>query len=81
MPQSADNQKAADEMIRAMDNLAKLQTEKNGICSRKRSEFSRDALKEDFRVGLREFDEIETQERNPDSSGPTQPIRSMSMVC
>ncbi|KAF8531170.1 hypothetical protein JB92DRAFT_3105602 [Gautieria morchelliformis] len=68
--------KAGDEMINAKDRLAKAQTEKNGICSLKRSEFSRDGLKEDFRTGLREIDEAEAQERDPESFDPTQQIRN-----
>ncbi|KAF7983849.1 hypothetical protein HWV62_18164, partial [Athelia sp. TMB] len=34
----------------------KVQTEKNAFCAKKRSEFSRDVLKEDFRVGLKDLD-------------------------
>jgi hypothetical protein len=65
-------------MVNAKDRLAKAQTEKNGICSLKRSEFSRDVLKEDFRAGLREIDEAEAEERDPEGFDPTQQIRSMS---
>lgn len=65
-------------MINTKDKLAKAQTEKNGICSRRRSEFSRDVLKEDFRTGLREIDETVAQERDPESFDPTQQLRSES---
>lgn len=76
-PQRLTKQKATDEIIKAKCELAKAQTEKNGICSLKRSEFSRDILKEDFRVGLREIDETEDQERDPASFDPTKQTRSM----
>jgi len=62
-------------MINAKDRLARAQVEKNGICSLKRSEFSRDQLKQDFRIGLREIDEADAQERDPDNFDPTQQIR------
>ena len=78
LSQKSDEKKAADEMANAKDKLAKAQTEKNGICSLKRSEFSREVLKDDFRTGLREIDEAEAQERDPASFDPTQQIRSMS---
>ncbi|KII94798.1 hypothetical protein PLICRDRAFT_86263 [Plicaturopsis crispa FD-325 SS-3] len=67
----------------AIDNLAtlrkkehKAQKEKNAFCSLKRSEFSRDVLKEDFRVGLKELDDANAEERNPDEFDPTVNLRN-----
>lgn len=76
-PQRLTKQKATDEIVITKCELAKAQTEKNGICSLKRSEFTRDILKEDFRVGLREIDETEDQERDPASFDPTKQTRGM----
>ncbi|KAF8589963.1 hypothetical protein K439DRAFT_1628171 [Ramaria rubella] len=74
--EKAGKKKAADEIVNAKDRLAKAQTEKNGLCSLKRSDFSREVLKQDFRTGLREIDEADIQERDPDNFDPTQQIRN-----
>ncbi|KAG2118858.1 uncharacterized protein F5147DRAFT_757285 [Suillus discolor] len=50
------------------------------FCSLKRSEFSRNALKEDFRVGLKLFDDATAEERDPEAFDPTQNLRNYDEV-
>ncbi|THG94658.1 hypothetical protein EW026_g6853 [Hermanssonia centrifuga] len=71
----------------AMDALAglkkrqnKAQREKNAFCSLKRSEFSRDVLKEDFRIGLKDLDDAAAEQRDPDSFDPTLNIRNYEEI-
>ncbi|KZT13003.1 uncharacterized protein LAESUDRAFT_719309 [Laetiporus sulphureus 93-53] len=71
----------------AMDMLAmlkkrqlKAQREKNAFCSLKRSEFSRDVLKEDFRQGLKDLDDAAAEQREPDSFDPTVDIRNYQAI-
>ncbi|KAJ7276327.1 hypothetical protein B0H12DRAFT_1084814 [Mycena haematopus] len=71
----------------ATDHLATLkkkattaQKEKNAFCSRKRSEFSKDVLKEDFRTGLKDLDEAAAEERDPANFDPSIPIRDYSAI-
>ncbi|KAG6918940.1 hypothetical protein DXG01_010595 [Tephrocybe rancida] len=66
---------ASDAIASLKKNIAKAQREKNAFCSLKRSEFSRDVLKEDFRVGLKDLDDAAAEERDPDNFNPSQNIR------
>ncbi|KAG1907278.1 uncharacterized protein F5891DRAFT_940152 [Suillus fuscotomentosus] len=72
--------KARKDAVDALSNLkkktTKAQRDKNAFCSLKRSEFSRDVLKEDFRVGLKDLDDAAAEERNPDSFDPTHNLRN-----
>ncbi|PIL36747.1 hypothetical protein GSI_00436 [Ganoderma sinense ZZ0214-1] len=71
----------------AVDMLASLkkrqndaQRRKNAFCSLKRSEFSRDVLKEDFRTGLKDLDDAEQEQKNPDNFDPTINIRDYEAI-
>ncbi|KAI0721894.1 Dynamin family-domain-containing protein [Cerioporus squamosus] len=71
----------------AVDMLATLkkkqneaQRRKNAFCSLKRSEFSRDVLKEDFRTGLKDLDDAEQEQKNPDTFDPTVNIRDYEAI-
>ncbi|KAG2348817.1 hypothetical protein BDR05DRAFT_873352 [Suillus weaverae] len=76
--------KARKDAVDALSNLKKKETkaqrDKNAFCSLKRSEFSRDVLKEDFRVGLKDLDDAAAEERNPDSFDPTQSLRNYDEI-
>ncbi|KAG2146754.1 hypothetical protein DEU56DRAFT_786239 [Suillus clintonianus] len=76
--------KARKDAVDALSNLKKkemkAQRDKNAFCSLKRSEFSRDVLKEDFRVGLKDLDDAAAEERNPDSFDPTQNLRNYDEI-
>ncbi|KAK0206486.1 Dynamin family-domain-containing protein [Desarmillaria ectypa] len=71
---------ANDGLATLKKNLAKLQKEKNAFCSLKRSEFSRDVLKEDFRVGLKDLDDAAAEERDPDNFNPSVNIRDYDAI-
>ncbi|KAJ3773109.1 hypothetical protein FB446DRAFT_18931 [Lentinula raphanica] len=57
---------AIDRIATLKKSLSKVQKTKNGWCSLKRSEFSRDVLKEDFRTGLKELDDEAAEARDPE---------------
>ncbi|KAL5527490.1 hypothetical protein ACEPAG_6281 [Sanghuangporus baumii] len=69
----------------AMDTISNLtekqnntQREKNAFCSLKRSEYSREVLKEDFRVGLKrikELDDTAEEKRDPIGFDPSVNLR------
>lgn len=61
-------------------HITKAQKEKNAFCSLKRSEFSRDVLKEDFRVGLKDLDDAAAEERNPDGFNPNVNLRDYDAI-
>ncbi|RDB22483.1 Nuclear GTPase SLIP-GC [Hypsizygus marmoreus] len=71
---------AVDYLSTLKKNIAKAQKEKNAFCSLKRSEFSRDVLKEDFRVGLKDLDDSAAEERDPDNFNPTHNIRDYDAI-
>ncbi|GJE84682.1 nuclear GTPase SLIP-GC [Phanerochaete sordida] len=58
----------------------KAQREKNAFCSRKRSEFSRDVLKQDFRTGLKDLDDAAAEQRDPDAFDPTVNLRDYDAI-
>ncbi|KAG7097036.1 hypothetical protein E1B28_004429 [Marasmius oreades] len=60
--------------------LAKVQKRKNALCSLKRSEFSRDVLKQDFRTGLKELDDAAAEKRDPDNFDPTTDLRNYDAI-
>jgi hypothetical protein len=76
--------KTRKDAIDALSNLKKkgmkAQRDKNAFCSLKRSEFSRDVLKEDFRVGLKDLDDAAAEERNPNSFDPTHNLRNYDEI-
>ncbi|KZT43419.1 hypothetical protein SISSUDRAFT_693111 [Sistotremastrum suecicum HHB10207 ss-3] len=76
----ADRKKANDELANLKKTIAKVQKKKNAFCSLKRSEFSRDVLKEDFRVGLRELDQAAAEQNNPDTFDPSEDLRNYEAI-
>ncbi|KAJ6599136.1 hypothetical protein DFH09DRAFT_1130225 [Mycena vulgaris] len=56
------------------------QKEKNAFCSLKRSEFSKDVLKEDFRTGLKDLDEAAAEERDPANFDPSVALRDYDAI-
>ncbi|KAJ3785098.1 hypothetical protein GGU10DRAFT_428153 [Lentinula aff. detonsa] len=62
-----ERKNAADRLAILKKSFSKVQKTKNGWCSLKRSEFSRDVLKEDFRTGLKELDDEAAEERDPEN--------------
>ncbi|KAL9712639.1 hypothetical protein Ac2012v2_003876 [Leucoagaricus gongylophorus] len=66
---------ASDKIARLKKSLAKVQRDKNAFCSLKRSEFSRDVLREDFRTGLKDLDDAAAEERDPENFDPTVNLR------
>ncbi|RPD61950.1 hypothetical protein L226DRAFT_613292 [Lentinus tigrinus ALCF2SS1-7] len=71
----------------AVDMLATLkkkqneaQRRKNAFCSLKRSEFSKDVLKQDFRTGLKDLDDAEQEQKNPDTFDPTVNMRDYEAI-
>ncbi|KAG6857364.1 hypothetical protein H0H87_005667 [Tephrocybe sp. NHM501043] len=71
---------AVDALATLKKNIAKAQREKNAFCSLKRSEFSRDVLKEDFRVGLKDLDDAAAEERDPDNFDPSHSLRDYDAI-
>ncbi|KAF9452482.1 hypothetical protein P691DRAFT_697145, partial [Macrolepiota fuliginosa MF-IS2] len=71
---------ASDKLARFKKSLAKAQREKNAFCSLKRSEFSRDVLKEDFRTGLKDLDDAAAEERDPGDFDPTVDLRDYDKI-
>ncbi|TDL29353.1 hypothetical protein BD410DRAFT_18164 [Rickenella mellea] len=71
---------AADELAGLKEKEVKAQREKNAFCSLKRSEFSRDVLKEDFRTGLKDLDDAAAEERDPNSFDPNVNLRDYANI-
>ncbi|KAG2047441.1 hypothetical protein BDR06DRAFT_985189 [Suillus hirtellus] len=79
-----DARKAQINIKDALDDLMRKEMEarrdQSTFCSLKRSEFSRNALKEDFRVGLKLFDDAAAEEQDPEAFDPTQNLRNYDEV-
>ncbi|KAJ2931653.1 hypothetical protein H1R20_g5445, partial [Candolleomyces eurysporus] len=75
-----EKKEASDRASVLAKQLAKAQKEKNAFCSLKRSEFSRDVLKEDFRTGLKNLDETAAEERDPENYDPSRQIRDYDAI-
>ncbi|KAJ8086531.1 hypothetical protein PM082_005354 [Marasmius tenuissimus] len=58
----------------------KIQKRKNAFCSLRRSEFSRDVLKQDFRTGLKDLDDAAAEERDPDNFDPSKKLRDYDKI-
>lgn len=71
---------ASDTLATLKKKQLKAQREKNAFCSLKRSEFSRDVLKEDFRQGLKDLDDAAAEERDPNSFDPTKNLRDYEAI-
>ncbi|CAE6530132.1 unnamed protein product [Rhizoctonia solani] len=59
---------------------SKLQKEKNGFCSKKRNEYSKDILKEDFRQGLKQLDQADEEAKNPETFDPSVELRDYNAI-
>ncbi|KAJ7228734.1 hypothetical protein GGX14DRAFT_414563 [Mycena pura] len=79
-----DARKHRKEAVDSLANLKKkasdMQKEKNAFCARKRSEFSKDVLKEDFRTGLKDLDDAAAEERDPDNFDPSVALRDYEAI-
>ncbi|KAJ7047442.1 hypothetical protein C8F04DRAFT_7939 [Mycena alexandri] len=71
---------AIDHLATLKKKKANAQKEKNAFCSKKRSEYSIDVLKEDFRSGLKELDEAAAEARDPDNFDPSIAIRDYNAI-
>ncbi|KAJ7781316.1 hypothetical protein B0H16DRAFT_1671621 [Mycena metata] len=71
---------AIDHLATLKKRAASAQKEKNAFCSKKRSEYSRDVLKEDFRSGLKDLDEAAAEARDPDNFDPSIAIRDYNAI-
>ncbi|CDO74067.1 hypothetical protein BN946_scf185043.g117 [Trametes cinnabarina] len=71
---------ASDTLATLKKRQNKAQREKNAFCSLKRSEFSRDVLKEDFRTGLKDLDDAQQEQENPDTFDPTVNVRDYNAI-
>ncbi|KAJ7667949.1 hypothetical protein DFH06DRAFT_1280748 [Mycena polygramma] len=71
---------ASDHLATLKKKATQAQKEKNAFCSIKRSEYSRDVLKEDFRSGLKDLDEAVAEERDPDNFDPSVALRDYDAI-
>ncbi|KAF9263480.1 hypothetical protein L218DRAFT_979928 [Marasmius fiardii PR-910] len=76
----SEKKEVEDRLTTLAKALGKIQKRKNAFCSLKRSEFSRDVLKEDFRTGLKELDDAAAEKRDPDSFDPTRDLRDYAAI-
>ncbi|CAE6511703.1 unnamed protein product [Rhizoctonia solani] len=60
--------------------ISKLQKEKNAFCSKKRNEYSKDVLKEDFRQGLKQLDQADEEAKNPETFDPSVELRDYNAI-
>ncbi|KAJ7638747.1 hypothetical protein FB45DRAFT_988699 [Roridomyces roridus] len=70
----------ADALAALKQKGAKAQQEKNAFCSLKRSEHSRDVLKEDFRAGLKDLDDAAAEARDPANFDPSVALRDYDAI-
>ncbi|CCM01707.1 uncharacterized protein FIBRA_03772 [Fibroporia radiculosa] len=75
-----ERKEAADMLATLKKRQLKIQLEKNAFCSLKRSEFSRDVLKEDFRQGLKDLDDAAAEQRDPGNFDTTVDIRNYAAI-
>ncbi|VDC06880.1 unnamed protein product [Peniophora sp. CBMAI 1063] len=71
---------AYDQISLYKKKKAKAQLDKNSFCAIKRSEFSRDVLKQDFRLGLKELDDAAAEARDPENFDPTVNVRNYDAI-
>ncbi|KAF5370055.1 hypothetical protein D9758_001123 [Tetrapyrgos nigripes] len=76
----AQKKDANDRLATIKKDLSKVQRRKNAFCSLKRSEFSKDVLKEDFRSGLKELDDAAAEERDPANFDPSVNLRDYNAI-
>ncbi|KAJ6539274.1 hypothetical protein B0H19DRAFT_1178148 [Mycena capillaripes] len=75
-----EKKEAADHLAILKKKATQAQKEKNAFCSLKRSEYSRDVLKEDFRSGLKDLDEAAAEERDPNNFDPSVALRDYDAI-
>ncbi|KAJ7591152.1 hypothetical protein C8J56DRAFT_934806 [Mycena floridula] len=71
---------ASEALASLRKTTEKLQRAKNGYCAMKRSEFSKEVLREDFRTGLKTLDDSASEERDPDNFNPATDIRDYEAI-
>ncbi|KAL1740588.1 hypothetical protein HDZ31DRAFT_85351 [Schizophyllum fasciatum] len=76
----AQKKEAIDRLTKLKKAIDKAQRQKNAYCSKKRSEYSRGTLKEDFRLGMKDLDDAVAEEKDPDNFDPTQNIRDYDAI-
>ncbi|KAJ7700013.1 hypothetical protein B0H17DRAFT_274436 [Mycena rosella] len=73
--------KAANDYLDTLKKkVTSAQKEKNAFCSLKRSEFSKEELKKDFRAGLKDLDEAAAEERDPANFDPGVALRDYDAI-
>ncbi|KAJ7068199.1 hypothetical protein C8F01DRAFT_1117262 [Mycena amicta] len=75
-----ERKEAVDANASLKEKAAVVQKEKNAFCAKKRSEFSKDVLKEDFRSGLKDLDDAAAEERDPDNFDPSVSLRDYQAI-
>ncbi|KAF7301325.1 hypothetical protein MIND_00697600 [Mycena indigotica] len=75
-----ERKEAVDLISSLKEKVSSVQKEKNGFCAKKRSEFSKDVLKEDFRSGLKDLDDAAAEERDPDNFDPSKSLRDYDAI-
>ncbi|ESK97641.1 hypothetical protein Moror_17503 [Moniliophthora roreri MCA 2997] len=76
----SEKKEVDDKLASLAKSLVKIQKRKNAFCSLKRSEFSKDVLKQDFRTGLKDLDDTAAEQRDPDNFDPTQNLRDYDAI-
>ncbi|KAJ1303224.1 hypothetical protein OPQ81_011422 [Rhizoctonia solani] len=71
----------ADSKANAHKKVAsRLQKEKNAFCSKRRNEYSKEVLKEDFRQGLKQLDQADEEAKNPETFDPSVDSRDYNAI-
>ncbi|KAK7470729.1 hypothetical protein VKT23_002151 [Stygiomarasmius scandens] len=81
LSEARNQKKSANDRLETLKReLGKIQRRKNAFCSRKRSEYSKDVLREDFRSGLKDLDDATAEERDPENFDPTHKLRDYDAI-
>ncbi|KAL5632722.1 hypothetical protein ACGC1H_005617 [Rhizoctonia solani] len=81
MKELEDTQKEAESNVNSHKKAAsKYQKEKNAFCAKKRNEYSKDILKEDFRQGLKQLDQADEEAKNPETFDPSIEMRDYNAI-
>ncbi|EUC63310.1 GTPase SLIP-GC protein, partial [Rhizoctonia solani AG-3 Rhs1AP] len=76
-----DTRKEAESNANSHKKAAsKYQKEKNAFCAKKRNEYSKDVLKEDFRQGLKQLDQADEEAKNPETFDPSVELRDYNAI-
>ncbi|RPA77305.1 hypothetical protein BJ508DRAFT_212931, partial [Ascobolus immersus RN42] len=68
------------ERISVDKEINKLQNELTVFCIQQRNAYSKEALKRDFALGLKEVDDQHAEEEDPDNFDPSKPLRDYAEV-